>query len=82
LLLKGAVGGICALANMLGQECCNLAILSQQGKLEEARHLQLKLIAPNQAVRFVLIRLPSLRPKPLIWRELLICQNYCKFMHL
>ena len=50
----GAVGGICALANILGDECCQLLTLSQQAKLEEARELQLKLIAPNQAVSFVL----------------------------
>ena len=48
---SGAVGGICALANILGQECCDLATLCQEGRLEEARELQLKLIAPNQAVR-------------------------------
>ena len=51
--ITGAVGGICALANILGEECCQLLKLSQQGKLEEARELQLKLIAPNQAVSFV-----------------------------
>ena len=52
--ITGAVGGICALANILGEECCQLLKLSQQGKLEEARELQLKLIAPNQAVSFFL----------------------------
>eukprot|EP00111_Clytia_hemisphaerica_P016797 TCONS_00049812-protein len=46
----GAVGGICALANILGQECCDLATLCKEGRLDEARELQLKLIAPNQAV--------------------------------
>ena len=45
------MGGICALANILGQECCDLATLCREGKLEEARELQLKLIAPNQVVR-------------------------------
>ena len=49
--ILGAVGGICALANILGQECCDLATLCTEGRLEEARELQLKLIAPNQAVR-------------------------------
>ena len=51
----GAVGGICALANILGNECCELANLTQEGKLEEARELQLQLIGPNQAVSSVCI---------------------------
>ncbi|XP_065670277.1 4-hydroxy-2-oxoglutarate aldolase, mitochondrial isoform X1 [Hydra vulgaris] len=46
----GAVGGICALANVLGKECCDLYSSILAGKFEEARDLQLALIAPNQAV--------------------------------
>lgn len=49
-LQLGAVGGICALANVLGGECCHLYDLIQQNKLEEAVEYQLKLISPNQAV--------------------------------
>ena len=46
----GCVGGVCALANILGAECCELFNLYQQGKLEEAKQLQLRLVAPNSAV--------------------------------
>lgn len=46
----GAVGGICALANILGDECCRLYSLLRDDKIEEARKLQLSLIKPNQAV--------------------------------
>ncbi|EDO48740.1 predicted protein [Nematostella vectensis] len=46
----GAVGGVCALANVLGSEVCQLHQLYQEGKLDEARLLQHKLILPNTAV--------------------------------
>uniref|UniRef100_S4RDR1 4-hydroxy-2-oxoglutarate aldolase 1 n=1 Tax=Petromyzon marinus TaxID=7757 RepID=S4RDR1_PETMA len=46
----GAVGGVCALANVLGAEVCELARLSREGRHEEARELQLRLIRPNAAV--------------------------------
>jgi len=46
----GAVGGICALANALPEECCNLQDLFYNGKHEEAMKLQHRLIAPNGAV--------------------------------
>jgi len=49
-LQLGAVGGICALANVLGGECCHLYTLIHEKKIEEAVKYQLKLIAPNQAV--------------------------------
>lgn len=49
-LLLGAVGGVCALANVLGEEVCKLYDLCKDGKIEEARQLQLKLIKPNGAV--------------------------------
>ena len=49
-LPAGAVGGICALANVLGKECVQLYNLLLQNDLEAARKLQLSLIAPNQAV--------------------------------
>jgi len=49
-LTVGAVGGICALANCLPAEVVELQQLWQQGKLEEARILQHRLISPNGAV--------------------------------
>ncbi|XP_033757128.1 4-hydroxy-2-oxoglutarate aldolase, mitochondrial-like [Pecten maximus] len=46
----GCVGGVCALGNVLGKELCDLEELFKAGKLEEAKHLQHRLIAPNTAV--------------------------------
>jgi len=46
----GAVGGVCALANVLGTQVCRLHELSKQGKTEDAKRLQHKLIQPNTAV--------------------------------
>lgn len=46
----GAVGGVCALANVLGQEVCELERLCVAGRWEEARVLQQRLIEPNSAV--------------------------------
>ncbi|XP_029949803.1 4-hydroxy-2-oxoglutarate aldolase, mitochondrial [Salarias fasciatus] len=46
----GAVGGVCALANVLGQELCELERLCVSGRWEEARDLQQRLIEPNAAV--------------------------------
>ena len=51
--ISGAVGGVCALANVLGEEVCKLYELCKDGKLEEATQLQLKLIKPNGAVSSV-----------------------------
>ena len=50
----GAVGGVCALANVLGEEVCRLHSLHSSGDWEQAKDLQLKLIAPNTAVRTML----------------------------
>jgi len=46
----GAVGGVCALANVLGEEVCRLHSLHSSGDWEQAKDLQLKLIAPNTAI--------------------------------
>ncbi|XP_069385906.1 4-hydroxy-2-oxoglutarate aldolase, mitochondrial isoform X2 [Paralichthys olivaceus] len=46
----GAVGGVCALANVLGPELCELEHLCVAGRWEEARVLQQRLIEPNAAV--------------------------------
>ena len=46
----GAVGGVCALANVLGKECCDLYDLYLAGKYDEGKALQHRLIAPNAAV--------------------------------
>uniref|UniRef100_A0A8D3BSZ9 4-hydroxy-2-oxoglutarate aldolase, mitochondrial n=1 Tax=Scophthalmus maximus TaxID=52904 RepID=A0A8D3BSZ9_SCOMX len=46
----GVVGGVCALANVLGRELCELERLCASGRWEEARVLQRRLIEPNAAV--------------------------------
>lgn len=47
----GAVGGICALANVLGTPICQLENLCHTGNWDKARELQHRLIEPNLAVR-------------------------------
>ena len=49
-LCVGAVGGVLALANIAPQECCDILSLFSHGKHEDARELQLRMIAPNTAV--------------------------------
>jgi 4-hydroxy-2-oxoglutarate aldolase len=49
-LALGATGGILALANVAPNECALLARLFREGKHDEARDLQLKLLAANAAV--------------------------------
>ncbi|MGZ3611248.1 MAG: dihydrodipicolinate synthase family protein, partial [Ktedonobacteraceae bacterium] len=49
-LAVGAVGAVAALANILPREVCRLHELFVDGKLEEARLLQARLIAANTAV--------------------------------
>ncbi|XP_038600174.1 4-hydroxy-2-oxoglutarate aldolase, mitochondrial isoform X2 [Tachyglossus aculeatus] len=46
----GAVGGICALANALGAQVCQLERLCLTEQWEAARELQYRLIEPNTAV--------------------------------
>jgi len=46
---------VCALANVLGREVCQLHELYKQGKMEDAKFLQHKLILPNTAVRRFII---------------------------
>uniref|UniRef100_A0A9L0J591 4-hydroxy-2-oxoglutarate aldolase, mitochondrial n=1 Tax=Equus asinus TaxID=9793 RepID=A0A9L0J591_EQUAS len=47
----GAVGGICALANVLGAQVCQLERLCRTGQWEDAQKLQHRLIEPNTADR-------------------------------
>ena len=47
------MGGICGLANIMGQECCDLEQLFKQGKMEEAKALQHRLIGPNIGVGYL-----------------------------
>jgi len=49
-LCVGAVGGVLALANIAHQQCCDILSFFQHGKHEDARELQLRMIAPNTAV--------------------------------
>lgn len=44
------MGGVCALANILGRELCELERLCVSGRWDEARILQQRLIEPNAAV--------------------------------
>lgn len=46
----GAVGGVCALANVLGPQVCELHQLCVSGQWDKARALQQRLIEPNTAV--------------------------------
>ncbi|XP_055109238.1 4-hydroxy-2-oxoglutarate aldolase, mitochondrial isoform X4 [Symphalangus syndactylus] len=45
----GAVGGVCALANVLGAQVCQLERLCCTGQWEDAQKLQHRLIEPNAA---------------------------------
>ncbi len=49
-LAIGCAGGILALANVAPQKCVEIHDLVNQGKYEEAKKLQLKMIPPNNAV--------------------------------
>ena len=49
-LCLGAIGGVLALSNIAPQQCCDLLNLFHQGRHEEAKELQLNLIASNDAV--------------------------------
>nr|XP_026655565.1 4-hydroxy-2-oxoglutarate aldolase, mitochondrial isoform X3 [Zonotrichia albicollis] len=46
----GASGGVCALANVLGDPLCQLDHLCRTGQWQEAQDLQHRLIEPNTAV--------------------------------
>ncbi|KAK7479296.1 hypothetical protein BaRGS_00029466 [Batillaria attramentaria] len=46
----GSVGAVCALANVLGKEVCQLEALYKKGDLEAAEVLQQKLVGPNTCV--------------------------------
>ncbi|KFW66552.1 hypothetical protein AS28_07214, partial [Pygoscelis adeliae] len=49
LVSPGASGGVCALANVLGAPLCQLDHLCREGRWQEARDLQHRLIEPNMA---------------------------------
>jgi dihydrodipicolinate synthase/N-acetylneuraminate lyase len=51
LHVSGCVGGINGLANILGDEVCNIYKLFTKSKLQEAVELHLRLVAPNAMVR-------------------------------
>lgn len=60
----GAVGGVCALANVLGRELCELERLCVSGRWEEARVLQQRLIEPNAAVSTICCTPGASHPAP------------------
>ncbi|MDD2481814.1 MAG: 4-hydroxy-tetrahydrodipicolinate synthase [Lutispora sp.] len=49
-LAVGARGATLALANILPEDCCKLVSLFREGKMDEAKELQLKLMEPNFTV--------------------------------
>ena len=49
-LVLGAVGVVAALANVAAEQCHRIYRYAQEGRHEEARQLQLKMIPPNTAV--------------------------------
>ncbi len=49
-LCVGAIGGVLALANIAPQQCCDILSLFRHGKHEDAKDLQLRMIAANTAV--------------------------------
>lgn len=49
-LLLGADGGIVALANVAPAECVAIAALAAEGRIDEARRIQLGLLAVNHAI--------------------------------
>jgi 4-hydroxy-2-oxoglutarate aldolase len=49
-LVMGGVGGTLAVANIMPDECAEVVALHVAGRAEEARALQLRLLAPNKAV--------------------------------
>lgn len=49
-LCLGAIGGVLALSNIAPQQCCDLVKFFHQGQHAEAKELQLRLIAANDAV--------------------------------
>jgi len=49
-LVLGAVGVVAALANIAAEQCYRIYCYAQEGRHEEARQLQLKMIPPNTAV--------------------------------
>jgi len=49
-IVLGAVGGIMALANIAPEQCYRIYQYTQEGRHEEARQLQLKMIPANAAV--------------------------------
>jgi 4-hydroxy-2-oxoglutarate aldolase len=49
-LSVGATGAVAALGNILPDRCCRLYKLFQQGKLAEAKELQLELLEINRTV--------------------------------
>jgi 4-hydroxy-2-oxoglutarate aldolase len=49
-LVLGAVGVVAALANVAAEQCYRIYCYAQEGRHEEARQLQLRMIPPNTAV--------------------------------
>jgi len=49
-LCMGAAGGVLALANIAPRQCCDIMDLFGEGRHDDARELQLRMIPPNTAV--------------------------------
>uniref|UniRef100_A0A8C5UV87 Phosphatidylinositol 4-kinase type 2 n=1 Tax=Microcebus murinus TaxID=30608 RepID=A0A8C5UV87_MICMU len=79
LPFRGAVGGICGLANVLGAQLCQLERLCLTGQWEDAQKLQHRLIEPN-AAKIIAVFKPKneepyghLNPKWTKWLQKLCC---------
>lgn len=59
-LSVGVKGGTLALANILPDDCCRLVSLFKEGRMEEAKQLQLRLLEPNNLVT-VKLGIPALK---------------------
>ena len=49
-VIMGGVGGTLAVANVIPDECADIVALARAGRLEEARAIQLRILAANAAV--------------------------------
>lgn len=49
-MVVGAKGGVCALANVAPDECCDIYEFARAGRHDDARVLQIRMIPPNGAV--------------------------------
>jgi len=69
------VGGICALANVLGSDVCRLYSLYKAERHDDAQVLQHRLTAPNAAVSVTFFTVRLLKTLLLVIRTIVIRQT-------